>query len=142
MKVLINGRYAYQTDLEDVEVGDEMLLPGSQYSGSWAGIVTALEPDYDGHCRKALGLTRRRAQVEEERAALAQVKITGWRVGDKLSKPCHSCGEQRDYTVEEVNKLGRPTSVRAEACTCGAVATGAGLGSAEAFRHFIVDPHL
>jgi hypothetical protein len=28
MKVQIDGRYAYETDLEDVEVGDEMVLPG------------------------------------------------------------------------------------------------------------------
>ncbi|HWO47659.1 MAG TPA: hypothetical protein VNM41_06310 [Solirubrobacterales bacterium] len=71
MKVLINGRYAYETDLDDVEVGDEMLLPGSQYSDSWTGIVTALEPEYDGPWRKVVGLSRRRAQIEKEREALA-----------------------------------------------------------------------
>jgi hypothetical protein len=142
MKVLINGRYAYETDLADVEVGDEMVLPGTLSSDLWTGIVTALEPAYDGYCRKAVGLSRRRAQVEAEREALAEIKVTGWQVGDKLSKPCHSCGEQRAYSVKEVNKLGRPTSVGAEACTCGAVLTGAGLGSAEAFRHFMIDPNL
>jgi hypothetical protein len=28
MRVLINDRYAYETNLDDVEVGDEMVLPG------------------------------------------------------------------------------------------------------------------
>lgn len=79
MKVQINGRYAYETDLQDVEIGDEMLLPGTLSSDSWTGIVTSLEPDYDGPCRKALGLTRRRAQVEAEREALDRVQITGWK---------------------------------------------------------------
>jgi hypothetical protein len=142
MKVLINGRYAYETDLQDIEVGDEMLLPGTLSSDSWTGVVTALEPEYAGHCRKALGLTRRRTQVEAENKALEQVKISGWKVGDTFSKPCPSCGEKRVYSVEEINKVGRPTSVRAPACSCGSPPAGAGLGSASAFRHFMVDPAL
>ena len=142
MKVQINSRYAYETDLVDVEVGDEMLLPGNLSSDSWTGVVTALEPEYDGPCRRALGLTRRRAQVEQEKEDLAEVKVTGWRIGESLSKACHACGTERLYSVKEVNKLGRPTSVRAGACSCGAVPTGVGLGSADAFRHFMINPEL
>ena len=138
MKVLINGRYAYETDLSDVEVGDEMVLPGS-FSGPWTGIVTALEPEYEGRCVKALGLSRRRAQVEAEREALAQIKISGWRVGETIPKHCEECGSERHYSVEAVNNIGRPTSLRAEPCSCGAPARGCGLGSAESFRHFMVD---
>lgn len=140
MKVLIDGSYAYETDLHDVEIGDEMLLPGGLSSDSWTGIVTALEPEYDGHCRKVLGLTRRRAQVEAENEALAEVKVSGWRVGETISKPCRDCGKDRAYSVEEVNKLGRPTSLRTAACGCGAPPSGTGLGSASAFRYFMIDP--
>jgi hypothetical protein len=139
VKVLINGRYAYETDLEDVAVGDEMVLPGDLPS-SWTGIVTALEPAYDGPCRKAIGLSRRRAQVQAEREALEQVRISGWRVGQTISKHCDQCGKERRYAVEAVNKLGRPTSVQAAPCDCGAPKRGAGLGSAESFRHFMIDP--
>ncbi len=139
MKVLINGRYAYETELDDVEVGDEMLLPGS-LSGPWHGIVTALEPEYDGRCVKAIGLTRRRTQVEAENEALAQVRITGWRVGETISKRCEECGNERHYSVKAVNNLGRPTSLQAESCNCGAPQRGCGLGSAASFRHFMIDP--
>jgi hypothetical protein len=52
MKIQINGRYAYETDLQDVEIGDEMLLPGTLSSDSWTGIVTSLEPDCDGPSRR------------------------------------------------------------------------------------------
>jgi hypothetical protein len=142
MKVQINGRYAYETDLVDVEVGDEMLLPGSMSSDSWTGIVTALEPEYDGPCRRALGLTRRRGQVEAENEALAEVRITGWRAGETFEKACASCGQDREYVVKEVNNIGRPTSVGPMPCNCGAQAHGAYLGSAAAFRHFVIDPEL
>jgi len=139
MKVQINGQYAYETDLEDVEVGDEMVLPGTLSSDLWTGIVTSLNPEYDGPCRKVIGLSRRRKQVEAEEKALAQVEITGWKVGDTFSKPCRDCERDRSYRVEEVNKLGRPTHVTADSCQCGAARTGAGLGSADAFRHFVID---
>jgi len=143
MKVQIDSRYAYETDLEDIEVGNEMVLPGGMgFQDSWTGIVTSLEPAYDGPCRKAIGLSRRRKQVEAERDALAQVKITGWRAGETFSKPCRQCGEARVYVVEEVNKIGRPTHVISTGCSCGAPRSGAGLGSANAFRHFMIDPAL
>lgn len=141
MKVQINGRYAYETDLEDVEVGDEMVLPGGLgVRESWIGIVTALEPKYDGPCKKATGLSRRRAKVEAEQEALAQVEITGWRVGQTVAKACRECGHERQYTVESINNLGRPISLRAAPCDCGAPARGTGLGSAESFRHFMIEP--
>lgn len=139
LKVLINGRYAYETDLDDVEVGDEMLLPGTA-SGPWLGIVTELEPAYDGRCTKVLGLTRRRIKVEAEDKAKAEVRITGWRIGDTFTKQCRDCDEPRTYRVEEVNKTGRPTSIRAEGRPCGAPPTGTGLGSADAFRWFVLEP--
>jgi hypothetical protein len=139
LKVLINGRYAYETDLDDVEIGDEMLLPGTM-SGPWHGIVTELEPRYDGRCTKVLGLTRRRAKVEAENQAKAEIRITGWRVGDTLTKQCRECDVPRTFRVEAVNTTGRPTSVRADPCPCGAPSTGAGLGSADAFRWFMLEP--
>jgi len=139
MKVQINGRYAYQTDLVDIEVGDEMLLPGSMSSDSWTGTVTALEPEYDAPCRRALGVTRRRTQVEAENKALAEVRITGWRGGETFAKACANCGKDREYVVKEVNRTGRPTSVGPMACDCGAPAHGAYLGSAAAFRHFVTN---
>jgi hypothetical protein len=143
MKVQIDGRYAYETDLEVVEIGDEMVLPGGLgVRESWTGIVTALEPAYDGQCRRAIGLSRRRAQVEAEREAKARVRISGWRPGETFSKPCRECKKDRDYVVEDVNRNGRPTLVRAKPCDCGEPATGAGLGSAEAFRYFMIDPAL
>ena len=138
MKVLINGRYAYETDLTDVEVGDEMLLPGS-FSGPWTGVVTALEPDYAGRCAKALGLTRRRTTVEAEKEALAEIKISGWKIGEKIPKRCEKCGSERCYSVKAVNNIGRPTSLQAESCNCGAPPQGCGLGSAASFRHFMID---
>jgi hypothetical protein len=139
VKVLINGRYAYETDLDDVEVGDEMLLPGS-FSGPWTGIVTALEPEYSGRCVKAMGLSRRRAKVESEREALEEVKISGWRVGAQIPKRCEECGDERNYIVKAVNNIGRPTSLRAGACHCGAPPQGCGLGDAASFRHFMIEP--
>ncbi len=143
MKVQIDGRYAYETDLEDVEVGDEMVLPGGLgVRESWIGIVTSLEPKYDGPCRKVIGLSRRRAQVEVEREALAQVRISGWSPGETFPKPCRQCGKERTCVIEAVNNLGRPTSVQAKPCGCGAPSSGAGLGSAQAFRYFMIDPTL
>lgn len=140
MKVLINGRYAYETDLQDIEVGDEMLLPGTLSSDSWTGIVTALEPEYDGPCRKVLGLTRRRTQVEEEREALEQVQITGWKAGEKILKRCSDCGEERPYLVETVNNIGRPISLAADPCSCGNPGCGISFGSAASFRYFMIEP--
>jgi hypothetical protein len=141
VKILINGRYAYETDLNDVEVGDEMVLPGS-FSGPWTGIVTALEPEYARRCVKAIGLSRRRAQVDTEREALAQIRISGWTVGETIPKRCADCGDERHYSVREVNSIGRPISVQAESCDCGAPAQSCGLGSADSFRHFMIDPSL
>jgi hypothetical protein len=138
VKVLINGRYAYETDLDDVRVGDEMVLPGNM-PGPWTGIVTALEPAYDGPCVKAIGMSRRRAQVESEREALAKVEISGWRVGEAIAKRCSQCGAERRFVVEDVNKIGRPTSLQAKSCDCGAPGHGYGLGSAESFRHFMIE---
>lgn len=139
MKVQINGRYAYETDLQDIQVGDEVLLPGTLSSDSWTGIVTALEPAYDGPCRRALGLTRRRAQVETEREALAQVQITGWKVGERIPKPCADCGKERPYKVQTINNIGRPISLALDFCTCGRPGGGISFGSAESFRHFMID---
>jgi hypothetical protein len=94
-----------------------MVLPGSNFSGPWNGIVTALEPDYDGRCVMVFGLSRRRAQVEAEDKALAQVRISGWTVGETFSKRCADCGKERQYAIKEVNRTGtadadRITSVR------------------------------
>jgi hypothetical protein len=137
MKVLINGRYAYETDLDDVEVGDEMCLPGTM-SGPWHGIVTELEPSYDGRCTHVYGLSRRRAKVESEKKAMAEVRISGWRVGDEISTACWSCSELRTYRVESVNGIGRPVSLHAEACSCGAPTSGSSFGDAASFRQFML----
>jgi hypothetical protein len=140
MKVLIDGRYTCETDLDDIEVGDEMVLPGSSWSGQWTGIVTSLEPTYGGPCKRTIGLSRRRAKVEAENKALKAVRITGWRRGEAFAKPCRQCGQPREHRVQEVNNIGRPTSVHSDACTCGEPSSGAGLGSANAFRHYMIDP--
>ena len=108
--------------------------------GPWTGIVTALEPTYDGRCAKAIGLSRRRAQVESEQKALAEVKISDWRVGEAIEKHCSQCGKQRRFVIEAVNRIGRPTLLRAKPCDCGAPGRVCGLGSAESFRHFMIEP--
>jgi uncharacterized Zn-binding protein involved in type VI secretion len=140
VRVQINGRYAYDTDLDDVEVGDEMVLPGSgAFRESWYGIVTALDPDYRGPCRKAIGLSRRRAAVDAEKAALADVKISGWRAGDTITKKCPGCDRERTYRVETVNTIGRPVTITGDSCTCGAFGGSGSYGSAEAFRYFMIE---
>jgi hypothetical protein len=140
VKILINGRYAYETDLDDVEIGDEMALPGSGVmSGTWHGIVTELEPDYNGRCTHVLGLSRRKAKVEAENKAKAEVRISGWRVGDEIEKSCSGCGKSRAYRVEGVNKIGRPDSIHANPCSCGHGSSGSSFGSAEAFRWFMLE---
>jgi hypothetical protein len=100
MKVEINGKYAYETDLDDVKIGDEMVLPGTLSSDLWTGIVTSLSPDYDGPGRKVIGLSRRRDQVEAEKKTLAEVEISGLRVGQTFSKPCRNCEDDQVYRVE------------------------------------------
>jgi hypothetical protein len=141
MRVLIDGRYAYETDLDDVEVGDEMALPGSgNLPGIWHGIVTKLEPDYEGRCTQVIGLSRRKAKVEAENKARAEVKISGWRAGDTIEKLCGDCGKSRSFRVESVNKIGRPDSIHADPCPCGRSTAGASFGSADAFRWFMLEP--
>jgi hypothetical protein len=139
VKILINGQYAYETDLEDVQVSDEMVLPGS-FTDMWSGIVTELEPDYNGPCRKAIGLSRRKAQVKAMHDALDKVEIRGWAAGDEIQKLCSDCGAERRFVVERINREGRPTSLATEACACGAAGRHIGLGSAESFRHFMIEP--
>jgi len=57
-RVIVNHKYTYETDIEDLKIGDHVMLPTANWidSGStWKGYVTALESDYDGPCVKILG---------------------------------------------------------------------------------------
>jgi hypothetical protein len=130
-RVVVDDRYVYETDL-DVERGDEVLLP-SGLSGQWVGRVTALSADYEGPCKRIVGLVRRRIDVERQDSALAAVPITGFHAGTTLETTA-SCGHQVLLHIESVNRAGRPTYVRYKCEACGGVSLGAGLGSADAWR--------
>jgi hypothetical protein len=109
-RVVVDGRYSYETDL-DLEVGDEVLLPPSGLGGQWVARVTALSSDYTGPCRRILGLVHRRIDAERQDAALAAVPITGFRAGTTFEVTA-SCGHQVLLHIEGVNRAGRPTHVR------------------------------
>ena len=130
-RVVVEGRYVYETDLE-LEIGDEVLLP-SGFSGQWIGRVTALSSDYTDPCKRILGLVRRRVDVERRDAALAAVPITGFQAGGTLQVTA-SCGHQILLHIEDVNHAGRPTHVRYRCEACGGVPCSSGLGSADAWR--------
>jgi hypothetical protein len=107
-RIEIDGRYAYETDLE-LEVGDEVLLPAG-WSGEWVGRVTALSPDYGGPCGRVVRLIRRRADAERRDIELTAVAITGFRAGSTVRIKA-SCGHEVLLRVHEVNRDGRPTHV-------------------------------
>jgi hypothetical protein len=50
-RVVVEGRYTYETDL-DLKLGDRVLLPGSAKGGNWKGTVTALTSKYSGPCSR------------------------------------------------------------------------------------------
>ena len=131
-RVVVDGRYAYETDLE-LEVGDEVLLPPSGLGGQWVARVTALSSDYAGPCRRILGLVRRRIDAERQDAALSAVPITGFRAGATFEVTA-SCGHQVLLHIEGVNRTGRPTHVRYTCKACGGIHHTTGLGSAAAWR--------
>lgn len=54
MRVVINGRYTYETDLP-VTLGSIVSLP-SIIGGVWEGCVTALESEYTGDCRSVIAI--------------------------------------------------------------------------------------
>ena len=126
MRRITVGRYTYETDL-DVEVGDEVLLPDSG-TGQWVGTVTSLTSDYQGRCRRIVGLVRRRAAVERREAARSAVRVDGWRPGESVQ--VRYAGKARVATIAEVNAIGRPSLVHIEAEPPVSV----GLGSAAAWR--------
>jgi hypothetical protein len=131
-RVVVDGRYSYETDLE-LEVGDEVLLPPSGLGGQWVARVTALSSDYAGPCRRILGLVRRRIDAERQDAALSAVPITGFRA-ETTFEVTASCGHQVLLHIEGVNRTGRPTHVRYTCQACGGIPHTAGLGSAAAWR--------
>jgi hypothetical protein len=131
-RVVVDGRYTYETDL-DLEVGDEVLLPPSGLGGQWVARVTEQSSDYAGPCRRILGLVRRRADAERQDAALAAVPITGLRTGTTFEVTA-SCGHRILLHIEGVNRTGRPTHVRYTCQACGGIPHTAGLGSADAWR--------
>jgi hypothetical protein len=131
-RVVVDGRYSYETDLE-LEVGDEVLLPPSGMGGQWVARVTALSTDYTGPCRRILGLVRRRFDTQQQDAALAAVPITGFRAGTTLEVTA-SCGHQILLHIEGVNRTGRPTHVRYSCQACGGIPHTVGLGCADAWR--------
>jgi hypothetical protein len=130
-RVVVEGRYVYETDLK-LEIGDEVLLPAG-FSGDWIGRVTALLSDDAGPCKRIVGLVRRRAEVELRDTALAAVAIVGFRAGTTLEATA-SCGHQVLLHVEGVNRAGRPTRVTYACEACGGVPRSASLGSADAWR--------
>jgi hypothetical protein len=61
------GRYAYRSNIPDLEVGDVVLLPPSwvdELKGGkpQEGVVTCLYSDYDGPTKSILGLFRKGAK--------------------------------------------------------------------------------
>jgi len=55
---VVVGRYTYETDL-DLKIGDRVLLPTVEWLArvqgpTWEGVVTALESDYDGPCKRII----------------------------------------------------------------------------------------
>jgi hypothetical protein len=60
MKVVVDNKYTYETDLE-VQMGDEVILPTPSFlldvkGPTFTGEVTALTSDYTGWCAKILGI--------------------------------------------------------------------------------------
>jgi hypothetical protein len=131
-QIEIDGRYAYETDLE-LEVGDEVLLPAG-WSGEWVGMVTALSSEYGGLCGRVVRLVRKRADAEQRDAELAAVAITGFRAGS-IVRVKASCGHEVLLRVREVNRVGRPTHVEGRCDRCR-VPFSAYLGSANAWRWY------
>lgn len=130
-RVVVEGRYVYETDLE-LEIGDEVLLPAGM-TGDWVGKVTALSSEYSGPCKRIVRVVRRRREAEQQDAALAAVPVSGFRPGDSL-KITASCGHQVVLHIHEVNRMGRPTDVSYRCEACGGASHGASLGSADAWR--------
>ena len=114
-RIEIDGRYAYETDLE-LEVGDEVLLPAG-WSGEWVGRVTALASDYGGPCGRVVQLVRKRADAEQRDVELAAVAITGFRAGSTVRIRA-SCGHEVLLRIREVNRAGRPTHVEGRCDHC------------------------
>jgi hypothetical protein len=129
-RVIVDGRYTYETELE-TEVGDEVLLPG--WSGEWVGTVTATSSEYSGPCRRIVRVVRGRKDAERRDAALAAVPITGFRPGATVEVVA-PCGHEVVLRVQEVNRVGRPTLVTHTCTACGDVPYSAYLGSADAWR--------
>ena len=51
-RVVVDHKYTYETDIEDLQIGDTVVLPCPPYDTdeTWQGKITALESDYDGDC--------------------------------------------------------------------------------------------
>jgi hypothetical protein len=130
-RVVVEGRYVYETDLE-LHVGDEVLLPAS-WSGEWIGTVTALSSDYGGPCKRIVRVVRGRTDAERRDAALAAVPVAGFRPGATVEVSA-SCGHKVLLHVQEVNRIGRPTHTTYTCETCGGVPHSVYLGSADAWR--------
>jgi hypothetical protein len=66
MKVIVNGRYTYETGKHKVKVGDTVVLPTSEWlrdvqGDTWEGKVTATESNYDGYCSTILKVKKKKA---------------------------------------------------------------------------------
>lgn len=59
MKRIQIGKYTYETDLP-VKIGDRVLLPSAEWlyditgEETWEGVVTCLESNYEGRCKKVI----------------------------------------------------------------------------------------
>lgn len=63
-KIVVNG-YTYETDCDDVKVGDTAILPTADFlrdvkGPTWEGKVQAIGSDYAGPCRRALSIVGRK----------------------------------------------------------------------------------
>lgn len=68
MKVVVDGRWAYETDY-DVRVGDTVILPTADFlvnvkGRTWEGTVTSIGSDYTGHCDRILGVKQNRKRIK------------------------------------------------------------------------------
>ncbi len=58
-RVVVNG-YTYETEIEDLRVGDSVILPTPYWlqdvkGPTWIGSVTSLGSDYAGACARVIG---------------------------------------------------------------------------------------
>jgi hypothetical protein len=66
MKVVVNGKYTYETGKHTVNVGDTVVLPSSEWlrdvqGDTWEGKVTSTESNYNGYCSTILKVKKKKS---------------------------------------------------------------------------------